>query len=53
MEHGYVTDILDIPEIIGKYQEYYLCGSPAMVKSAREKLEAQGVKKEDIYFEQY
>jgi ferredoxin-NADP reductase len=35
------------------YEEYYICGSPAMVKSAREKLEALGITKENIYWEQF
>lgn len=34
---GYVTDWIT-EENISKYEEFYLCGSPAMVKSAREKL---------------
>jgi NAD(P)H-flavin reductase len=33
-----VTDFL-APENLGPYKEFYLCGSPAMVKDAREKLE--------------
>lgn len=49
---GYVTDWIT-PESISKYEEYYLCGSPAMVKGAREKLEWLGVKKEDIFWEQF
>jgi NAD(P)H-flavin reductase len=49
---GYVTDWIT-PESIVQYEEYYLCGSPAMVKSAREKLESLGVKKEDIFWEQF
>jgi ferredoxin-NADP reductase len=36
-----------------QFEEFYLCGSPAMVKSAREKLEALGVAKEDIFWEQF
>jgi Na+-transporting NADH:ubiquinone oxidoreductase subunit F len=48
----YVTDWIT-PEQISGYEEYYLCGSPAMVKSAREKLEALGVAKEDIFWEQF
>lgn len=39
---GYVIDWIT-PENVSKYQEFYICGSPAMVKSAREKLEALGV----------
>ena len=49
---GYVTDWIT-PEHIEQYEEYYLCGSPAMVKSAREKLEALGIVKEDIFWEQF
>jgi ferredoxin-NADP reductase len=36
-----------------QYEEYYICGSPAMVKGAREKLEALGIAKEDIFWEQF
>lgn len=49
---GYVTDWIT-PENITQYEEYYLCGSPAMVKSVREKLEALGIPKENIFFEQF
>jgi ferredoxin-NADP reductase len=49
---GYVTDWIT-PEHIGSYEEFYLCGSPAMVKSAREKLEALGVTKEQVFWEQF
>jgi Na+-transporting NADH:ubiquinone oxidoreductase subunit F len=49
---GYVTDWIT-PEHIESYQEFYLCGSPAMVKSAREKLEALGITKEKIFWEQF
>lgn len=48
----YVTDWI-IPENISNYEEFYLCGSPAMVKNAREKLEAIGVGKEKIFWEQF
>lgn len=40
-------------ENISKYEEFYICGSPAMVKGAREKLEELGIEKEKIFFEQY
>ena len=49
---GRVTDFLT-PENISPYGEFYLCGSPAMVKDARGKLEDSGIVKEKIYFEQY
>lgn len=48
----YVTDWIT-PESIAIYQEFYLCGSPVMVKSAREKLEALGIEKEKIFWEQF
>jgi Na+-transporting NADH:ubiquinone oxidoreductase subunit F len=51
-QKGYVTDWIT-PEHIEQYEEFYLCGSPAMVKSAREKLEALGIAKEDIFWEQF
>ena len=50
---GYVTDFLDHPEQVRLFQEFYICGSPAMVKDARMKLEALGIPKEAIKFEQY
>ncbi len=49
---GYVTDWITKENIL-PYQEFYVCGSPAMVKSAREKLEALHVAKESIFFEQF
>lgn len=48
----YVTDWIT-RENIEKYEEVYLCGSPAMVKDAREKLEGLGVEKENIFWEQF
>jgi propane monooxygenase reductase subunit len=49
---GYVTDWIS-DETIQSYEQYYLCGSPNMVKGAREKLESLGIPKEDIFWEQY
>ena len=49
---GYVTDAIT-PENIALYQEFYICGSPAMVSDARAKLESLGVTKEQIRVEQY
>lgn len=49
---GRVTDFIT-KEQIAPYGEFYLCGSPAMVKDAREKLEQSGVPKETVFFEQY
>lgn len=49
---GYVTDWIT-PENIAPYQEFYICGSPAMVKDAKDRLDALGVQKEHIFFEQY
>ena len=49
---GYVTDILSA-EYVAQFSEFYICGSPAMVKSARAKLTDLGVQKENIKFEQY
>ncbi len=49
---GRVTDFLT-KENIESYGEFYLCGSPAMVKEAREKLENIGIEKEKVFFEQY
>ncbi len=50
--HGYVIDWI-IPDNISAYQEFYICGSPAMVKWAREKLEALGVESERVFWEQF
>jgi ferredoxin-NADP reductase len=38
---------------MNQFEEFYICGSPAMVKSAREKLEALGITKEQILWEQF
>ncbi len=48
----YVTDWIT-PEHIAPFDEFYICGSPAMVRSAREKLEALGVGSERIFWEQF
>lgn len=40
-------------DFVSKYQEYYLCGSPAMVKEVREKLAIFGVEASRIRFEQF
>lgn len=50
---GYVTDYLKKPELVGQFQEFYICGSPAMVKDSRINLEAVGIAKDQIFFEQY
>ncbi len=52
IKSGYVTDWIT-EESVKSYEEYYICGSPAMVKSAREKLEALGIEKVDILWEQF
>lgn len=49
---GRVTDFLTT-ENVNPYGEFYLCGSPAMVKDAREKLQTAGIEKEKVFFEQY
>ncbi len=49
---GRVTDFL-ITENITPYGEFYICGSPAMVKDTREKLERCGIEKEKVFFEQF
>lgn len=51
-EKGYVTDFLT-EETVAAYREFYLCGSPSMVKDARARLEVLGVPKSAIFFEQY
>ena len=51
-KHGYVTDWIT-RENIGEFDVFYICGSPEMVRSAREKLENLGISKEQIFFEQY
>jgi Na+-transporting NADH:ubiquinone oxidoreductase subunit F len=49
---GRVTDFLT-EENVHTYGEFYICGSPAMVKDARGKLETLGIPKEKVFFEQY
>lgn len=51
-EKGYVTDFLT-PETASKYREFYLCGSPSMVKDTRSRLEELGIPKTAVFFEQY
>ncbi len=51
-QEWYVTDWIT-RENINAYEEFYLCGSPAMVKDARARLEQLGIEKENIYWEQF
>lgn len=51
-EKGYVTDWIT-PENIALCQEFYICGSPSMVESARNKLGELGITKDQIFWEQY
>lgn len=48
----YVTDWITAQNT-AKYNEFYICGSPVMVKDARAKLEWLGIPKEAIFFEQF
>lgn len=48
----YVTDFL-IKDNIFEFGEFYICWSPAMVESSRQKLEDIWIEKENIYFEKY
>ena len=52
MGTGHVTAWITLENIAG-IEEFYLCGSPAMVKDARTRLEELGVPKECIKFEQF
>ena len=52
MNVGHVTAWIT-PENITSIEEFYLCGSPAMVKDARVRLEELGVPKECVKFEQF
>lgn len=49
---GYVTDWIS-KKSVEDYEEFYICGSPGMVKDARTKLESLGMRKEQIFWEQY
>ncbi len=51
-EYGYVTKWLTA-ENVSNFEEFYICGSPEMVKDARAKLAELGVEKERIFWEQY
>lgn len=51
-EKGYVTDFL-ISKNVAEYAEFYVCGSPTMVKDVRTKLAELGISKENVFFEQY
>lgn len=50
--HARVTNFLS-PEMIKKYEEFYICGNPAMVDDVREILENFWVEKNKIFFEKY
>ncbi|MFZ4461084.1 MAG: ferredoxin--NADP reductase [Patescibacteria group bacterium] len=50
---GYVTAFLENTEEVLTFQEFYICGSPVMVKDVRAKLEALGIEKTAIKFEQF
>lgn len=52
MNIGHVTTWITSTNIAG-IEEFYLCGSPAMVKDARTRLEELGVPKECVKFEQF
>ena len=49
---GYVTDWI-VAENIKDFEEFYICGSPVMVQSAREKLQILWIQEEKIFFEQF
>lgn len=48
----YVTDWITAGRIVD-FQEFYICGSPSMVRDARTKLEALGVGSERVFWEQF
>ncbi len=48
----YVTDWIT-KENIENFGEFYICGSPIMVRDARTKLEELGIQKDNIFFEQF
>ncbi len=52
IQQWYVTDVLS-KELMQKFQEYYICGAPAMVESCQTKLWELGGDNEKIYFEKY
>lgn len=52
IQKWYVTDFLD-STIIQEYQEYYICGAPAMIQWCQDALTDLEVPEEDIYFEMY
>jgi NAD(P)H-flavin reductase len=49
---GYVTDFLS-KENIEKFNEYYICGIPALIDSSTEILEKNKITKENILIEKY
>jgi len=48
----YVTDFLS-PKVIWDFDEFYLCGAPAMIEWVENKLSELWVEKESIFFEKY
>lgn len=52
IHHGYVTDFLNEKTILD-FEEYYICGAPAMIESCEKKLLELKVPIENIFFEKY
>jgi NAD(P)H-flavin reductase len=50
--HGRVTNYLAELDTT-RYHEFYICGSPAMVREVRGMLAQRGIDKSQILFEQY
>lgn len=49
---GYVTDFLS-SKVVSQYDEYYICGAPAMIESCLQKLSNLWVSDKQIFFEKY
>lgn len=49
---GYVTDFLTA-NTFADFEEYYLCGAPAMIEGCQKRLTELGVSWENIFFEKY
>lgn len=52
IQKWYVTDFLT-ENTVKQYQEYYLCGAPAMIEWCQEKLKTLWVPEEQVFFEKY
>lgn len=49
---GYVSDFLT-QKSVSDFNEFYICGAPAMIEGCQKRLTELGVSSENIFFEKY